>query len=413
MLTMSSDTEERFHHPYSPSSLQNLEACACFRNRDSNNEAAIAGTLAHAVTETGQDDDRLTDEEALRAADCLDFYERQKQLLREERERAVNSAGGDGGIEDIIDLCEVYLPVDDCIFHEPMLNPASGQIEEASIEATTGGYVDRALINWNRTRAILLDWKFGAWAVEEAQTNLQAIAYSLGIFKMYPTVQTVDFYFKLPQLDLLTKATFTRDMIPALYLRVQTVVERARLAREKVRGDDFSFATPRVPACNFCANLGKCPKVAEFACKVGAKFHPLEIPSDITPTGLKSPEDTSIGLRLAQVMAVWAKAFRAQVTERVIGGGNPPPPGFKIQTRADREIVDMPKFKQTTLKYLTSDELLELAQYTFGSIEKKISEAAPRGAKKATLEEYQQALFESGAVKKGDPYSFLKGVSER
>lgn len=406
-------SEERLHHPYSPSSLQNLEACPCFRNRDSNNEAAIAGTLAHAVTETGQDDNRLDDEDALRAADCLDFYERQKQLLREERERAVELAGGDGVIEDIIDLCEVYLPVDDCIFHEPMLNPATGQIEEATIESTTGGYVDRALINWNRKRAILLDWKFGAWHVEEAQTNLQAIAYALGIFKMYPSLEEVKFYFKLPKLDLVTEATFTRSQIPDLYLRVQTVVERARIAREKVRGDDFLFATPRVPACNFCALLGKCPKVAEFACKVGAKFYPLEIPADITPTGLKSPEDTAIGLRLSQVMAVWAKAFRAVITDRVLGDREKVPPGFKIETRADREIVDTKKFRDVSLKYVTAEELMALATYTFGGIEKKINEMAPRGAKKATVEEYQQALLDSGAVKKGDPYSFLKGVSEK
>lgn len=421
-------SEERLHHPYSPSSLQNLEACPCFQNRDSNNAAAVAGTLAHSVTETGEDDQRLSDDEALRAADCLDFYERQKQLLEDERNREVkriceslqgpedaviNPEWAACEVPTVIDLCEAYLPVDNCVFHEPMLNPASGEIEMATIEATTAGYVDRALINWNRKRAVLLDWKFGAWAVEEAQTNLQAIAYTLGIFKKYPTLEEVKFFFKLPQLDLVTEATFTRAQIPNLYLRVQTVVERARVAREKVRGDDFLFATPRVPACNFCANLGRCPKVAEFACKVGAKFHPLEIPSDITPTGLKSPEDTTLGLRLSQVMAVWAKAFRAQVTERVIGKGDEPPPGFKIMTRADREIVDTKKFRDVTLKYVTSDELMALATYTFGNVEDKIKEAAPRGTKKQTLEEYQQALFKSGAVKKGESYSFLKGVSEK
>lgn len=404
-------SEERLHHPYSPSSLQNLEACPCFQNRDSNNAAAVAGTLAHSVTETGEDDQRLSDDEALRAADCLDFYERQKQLLEDERTRAALHSSI--VLASVIDLCEAYLPVDNCVFHEPMLNPASGEIEMATIEATTAGYVDRALINWNRKRAVLLDWKFGAWAVEEAQTNLQAIAYTLGIFKKYPTLEEVKFFFKLPQLDLVTEATFTRAQIPNLYLRVQTVVERARVAREKVRGDNFLFATPRVPACNFCANLGRCPKVAEFACKVGAKFHPLEIPSDITPTGLKSPEDTTLGLRLSQVMAVWAKAFRAQVTERVIGKGDEPPPGFKIMTRADREIVDTKKFRDVTLKYVTSDELMALATYTFGGVEDKIKEAAPRGTKKQTVEEYQQALFDSGAVKKGEAYSFLKGVSEK
>lgn len=404
--------EIRVHHPYSPSTLQNLEACPCFQNTNSDaNIAAITGTLQHKVTETAEDNWELDDEQALRAAECLDFYERQKQLLNEERDRV--AATNDLGVQNILDLAEEYLPIDDCIFEEPMFNPESGEIETATVEATTAGYVDRALISWDRKRAILLDWKFGAWAVEKVENNLQAISYVLGIFKKYPTLESVQFFFKLPALDLVSEATFTRAQIPDLYLRVQTVVARARVAREKVRGDDFSFATPRVPACNFCANLGRCTKVAEFACRVGSKFHPLEIPADITPTGIKTAEDRTLGLRLAQVMAVWAKAFRAQETERVLARGEACPPGFKVQTRRDREIADIPKFRETTLKYLTAAELLDLATYTFGSVEKKISDAAPRGSKKSTLEEYQKLLVDSGAVKYGDEYSFLKGVSEK
>lgn len=424
---MSETTEERKHHDYSPSSLQNLEACPCFQNRSVENVAAVRGTLQHSVTETGEDDNRLTDDEVLAAADCLDFYERQKTLMLEDRARAIKVAtekNAMDGVEhviwpEVVELTEAYLPVDDCVFTDIRLEEAEIDGKKVRVpmprvvQATTAGYVDRAIISWDRTHGILLDWKFGAWAVEKADNNLQGIAYSLGLFRKYPTLQSVKFYFKQPHLDLLTEATFTRDQVPELYLRVQAVVARAREARDRMMNDDFSMATPRVPACNFCGNLGRCPKVAEIAIKVGHKFAPLQIPADITPTGLKSSEDTAIGLRLSQVMAVWAKSFRTQVNERTIRGVAPVPDGFRLETKSDREIVDTGKFREVTLKYLTESELAALASYTFGSVEETIQDKAPRGSKKSTLEEYQAALEQGGAVKRGDPYTFLKAVSKK
>jgi hypothetical protein len=410
---------ERPHHPFSPSSLQSREACACYRNRNSTHVAAIRGTLQHKVVETGEDDASLGDDEALAAADCLDYYERQKQLLEEARtraERALIAATQAAGAKTyipplpVLDLKEEYLPVDDCDF-EDIINTV-----KVITKSTTAGYVDRALIAHDRKYAILLDWKFGMWVVEEADNNLQGISYALGLFKKYPTLEEIKFVFKQPHLDLLTEHTFKRADIPKLYLRVQTVVARAREAYYRVEKDDYSMATPMVPACNFCALIGKCPKVANFACNVGAKFHPLEIPSDISPTGIKSGADTVLGLRLAQVMAVWAGAYKTQVTDRVIrqagaDGELIAPPGYVVQSRADREIADASKFKEVTLRFLKQEELDPLATYTFGRIEEKIKDNAPRGSKTSTVEQYQTELTNSGAVKKGESYSFLRPVN--
>ncbi len=412
-------TEERAHHLFSPSTLQSREACACYRGKGGTSIAAETGTKQHAVVETGRDDDTLDDDKALAAADCLDFYQRQKELLEEARARAEKEAIAAAVAAKldhytppaaVLDLAEIYLPVDGKTFFDVV----NGQT--VNTKSTTAGYVDRCLISHDRKYAILLDWKFGAWAVEHAKDNLQGIAYVLGLFRAYPTLNDIKFVFKLPHLDTMTEHTFNRSDIPELYLRVQTVVARAREAYPQVEKGDFSMATPMVPACNFCSLIGKCPKVAAFACKVGSKFHPLEIPSDITPTGIKSEKDTTLGLRLAQVMAVWASAFKTQVTDRVIResgatGVLNPPPGFKVQTRRDRNIADPIKFKQTTLAYLTEKELEPLAQYTFGAVEEVINEKAPRGSKSTTVKAYQQALLDSGAVTLGDPYSFLRGVS--
>ncbi len=413
--------EERAHHLFSPSTLQNREACACYRGKGGTSEAAETGTKQHSVVETGQDDNSLDDDKALAAADCLDFYQRQKELLEEARHRdelaLIAEAVKKGATVytpplPVLDLAEIYLPVDALTFFDVV----SGKT--VVTKSTTAGYVDRALISHDRRYAILLDWKFGAWAVEEAKDNLQGISYVLGLFLAYPSLMEIKFVFKLPHLNYQTEHTFKRSDIPELYLRVQVVVARARTAYAQVEAGNFSMATPKVPACNFCGLIGTCPKVAEFACKVGHKFHPLEIPSDITPTGIKSEADTTIGLRLAQVMAVWASSFKTQITDRVIRkagetGELIAPPGFKVQTRRDRNIADAVVFKKATLKYLTESELEPLAQYTFGAVENAVKDKAPRGSKTSTVEEYKRALEETGAIEYGQPYSFLRGVEEK
>ena len=418
MTTESTTTEERAHHRYSPSSLEMREACACFDNRKSTNAAAVTGTKQHSMTETGVDDNTVDDEQALHAADCLDFYDRLKQSLVEERELAMTALRKEAGetvtimpLADVLDLCETYLPVDDAVFFDQVkIDGKPGVVQTCG---TTAGYVDRALINYNRTRGILLDWKFGAWTVTEPKKNLQAISYVLGLFRAYPTLQTVEFYFKLPQLAEVLYGSFDRSETDELYLRVQTVVARAREAHGRMLDDNFDMATPHVPACNFCAHIGVCPKVAEFACKVGHKFHPVEIPADLTPTGLKTGEDASIGIRLSQVLAVWCAAYRAAISDRVIRGDAPLPPGFRVESRSKREIADDQKFKEVTLRYLTTKELDSLAKYAFGAIEELITDKAPRGSKKQTVEGFQKELIDAGAVKRGDSYSFLKAFSEK
>lgn len=415
LTILSAPSQERTHHSYSPSTTQTLEVCPCYRSRkDVVHIRAIMGTLAHGVTETGEDDARLSDEDTLAAVDCIEFYERRKQLMEEARQRdcdraaaALAGEGADGIIPPLIELKETYLAVDAKLFFDLYTDPLTGEIVNERVTATTAGYVDRALISHDNKRAELFDWKFGMWPVEEADNNLQGISYLLGLFRKIPTLEEIHFWFKQPLLDSISDAKFTRAQADALYLRIQVVVARAREAR---RLADFSMARPYVPACNFCANIGVCPKVADFACNVGRKFHPIEIPEDITPSMVHSPKNSKLGLMLAGVLKVWCDAFRRQVSDRVIRGDAPLPEGQIIVSMSKREIIDKDKFKAVTLQFITEAEYMKTLDPAFTPIEDIISEAAPRGQKKAQIEAYQAALFESGAVKKGDPFSFLKAV---
>lgn len=410
-------TEERKHHEYSPSTLQSLEACPCYRSRPSTHIRTIIGTIAHKVTETREDDNRLDDEDANAAAECLDFYDKRVQLAQAVRHKAVEEkriamfqggatefaiADADKAIEPIIELTETYLAVDKIKFPD-------------GVESTTAGYVDRVIIAHNRTYAELFDWKFGMWPVEKAENNLQGMAYVLGLFREYPTLLSARFWFKQPNTGEITHVLITREMVTEIYLRIQVVVARARVARGLIAKDDWSMANPTVPVCIFCDHIGRCQKVLAIALNVGKKFYPLEIPESVTPTMVQNSRNTSMAMRLSAVMAVWAKSFRGTTTDRVIRRDADIPDGFVLTSRADRVVKDVDALRKIALKYISKKEYEALLskEPPFGTLEDAIKDKAPRGQKTAVLEKFQAEIMECGAVAKGDPYTFLRAVADK
>lgn len=412
--------EVRSHHPYSPSTLPSLEACPCFKSRESTHIRTIVGTISHKVTETCEDDNRLDDDDAAAAAECLDFYESRRKAALDFRYSAVDSLvksgrpyadhydeqlafeETQGKTPQIIELKETYLAIDKLKFND-------------GVESTTAGYVDRAIITHDRAYAELFDWKFGFWPVEKAENNLQGFSYVLGLFREYPTLASARFFFKQPHTHEISHVYVSRADVAKLYLRIQVVVARARAARIKMAKGDYSMAEPHMPLCNFCANIGDCPKVTAFACNVARKFYPLEIPEDISPMKVMDPHNTTLAMRLSSVMAVWSKAFRDRVTDRVIRRDADCPAGFVITSRSDRKVTDPAKLREIAMKYISEAEYQKLLSQEppFGALEDAIKEKAPRGQKKSTLEQFQQETLETGAVERGMGYSFLKAVAEK
>lgn len=401
--------EERPHHPFSPSWLQNGEYCPHYQSdqKKTPHVRTLIGTMAHKMTETRSDNDDISDDDALLVAKCLDFYDKKKAVLEKEGTEAFQAAfdlafstreGETPSPENfrITEGTETYLPIDDLSFPD--------------CESTTAGYVDRYILSWDKKRGFLIDWKFGRWAVSEAKDNLQGMAYALGLFKKFPTLDSIEVTFYQPLINFLTAHTFTRADVPSMYLRIKNVVARARLAREKA---DFSMANPGTPICAFCKHVGACPKVTEFACSVGKKFHPLGIPENINPTLVQDPSNVKLGLELAATLKVWAEAFRRQATERVIRGEAPIPEGQEIRTMQKRELVDLMAYKKLALNHLTPEEWESCLDTTFGAVEKIISKKAPRGEKEHTVETFQTQAAAAGATKFGQQFSFLATKSEK
>ena len=392
-------SEERIHHPYSPSTLQNLEACPCYEQDPKSvpHPRALAGTKAHRVTETAEDDHTLSDDDAEAAAECMDFYNQRKQSMLE---RGIESIVGVRETPLIQELTETYLPVDDEL------------IEYSGIvfQGTTAGYFDRAIIDHTGKYAEAFDWKFGQWGIEKCENNLQAISYVLGLFKKFPALESIRFFFKQPALQLVSEHVFSRSEIPALLLRVKVVVARARAARA---WGDFRTANPVIPACLFCRHVGVCPKVTEFACRVGSKFAPLKIPESVTPSMIQDPQNTGLGMQLAQVLKVWSDAFRSVTADRVLRGA-PLPDGYELRSRdGSRKVIDEPGFKKIALGILSESEYQTATDVSIGAVEKLIGDKMPRGSKKEAIQKFKTDLETAGVVERGSPACFLQAKNSK
>jgi uncharacterized protein DUF2800 len=378
---------ERAHHPFSPSTLQARESCPHYTPAQGNSAASLAGTRQHDAVENEQDSEMLADHEALAVAECLGY--------------ADNIAKNYPGATI---LKEEYFPIDDEI-----LEFDDGVIVDATV-GTTAGYPDYVILSADKKTAEILDWKFGKQPVEDAENNLQGIAYMLGVKFRFPEVERCTVHFVMPHQDSVDRHTFelTPELRDNLYLRVRTIVQRAKFAQSL---NDFSLARPSTSACMFCALVGKCSKVTELVLNIGKKFSPMQIPETISPNMVSDPADTSVGLKVAQVVTAWAKGYRAMVIERATTDPDFMPAGYKLIPMQRRDVVDALAIVELAKKLLPADKQAEvdkLLDVPITKVEELIQLVTPRGKKTKAVEAFGEELAKSGAVKLGKPYTILR-----
>lgn len=367
----------RVHHPFSPSKLQSLEACPCYEGTNTDSEASRAGTRQHDAVEAAEDNAVLEDHQAIAVAQCVAFAEKV----------AAQYPGG-------TILKEQYLPIDDSRIGE--------------FEGTTAGYLDFSIISACGTKAEIVDYKFGQHAVEPAENNLQGIAYMLGLKRRFPRLQLCRVQFVMPHRDELDSHTFklTDEEVAKHHTRIRAIVQRAVRSR-----DNFDNAKPSVSACLFCARIGECPRIVETALKVGQKFAPLQIPANVTPTLIQDPEDTSLGIKLAQVMDAWAKSFRARATEKAVTDPDFIPEGYILVPMERRKVISAKKVIDIAKQFLPPEQweaLDSLSDIPITKVEALVKLVSPRGQKGKVVDEMGQKLLAEGAVETGNPFAILK-----
>lgn len=377
-------SEARVHHPFGPSKLQAIEASPRYEGESGDSEASLRGTAQHDASERDEidiDDPTLADNELEAVIKC-----------REYRDAIVKTYAPGFHTSK-----EEYLPVDDVVLH------IKGY--DHTWIGTTAGYLDFAIISQDQTIADIFDWKFGLWSVAPAETNLQGIAYLLGLFHKFPMLQKITVHFVMPHRDEIDFHTFTRDEFPALYLRVRTVVARALAARAQTPPK----CNPTVSSCLFCARKGFCLDLAAFTLKVGHKYAPVEVPANVTPSLISDAASSTQLMGIAQLMEAWSKAVRAQITAHAIENEDWLPEQYALRSRADTDILDYDAVRKAAkLAGVSDDQLKKAESLRMTDVHKAIMDAQPRGEKKAAVTAFTEGLIVAGAAQKENPIYFLQ-----
>lgn len=381
---MSTTTETRTHHPDSASGLQPAEWCERYRPISGDNEASQAGTRCHAACET-RNVDGLTEEQGAAVWKCLEFLDALVEEKKKEWGRAPHI------------IKEQYLPVDD--------DTAIGAPEWKGI---TGGFNDVALVSRDHKKAVVLDYKFVNWAVEDAETNLQGITYMLGLRHKFKTLEEVEVYFLMPYLDKVSYHKFTADQFPELYLRLRRLVLR-RYAEDAIE-------RPSWGTCMFCSRIASCKAIGEAMAVLGKKYDPLHWPASVDPMTIHSAKTSAKDrIKCADIATAWGKATRAVVTDLVASGEIEVPEGYTLANQADRIVADADKLLSFVGAATNTPviDLLKLQTPSITKLEAHVKSKAPKGLKDSTADTVMGDAESQGWIKRDSPKIFLRAKKER
>jgi superfamily II DNA or RNA helicase len=339
--------ERPAHHPRGPSKRRYFEICPSYVPNESStpNRAAEKGTRIHNALETGDLED-LNEEERFLAEAIIDA------------ENKVINYFGFGMAEQ--DLKEIEL---DCDFGEGYSNY---------------GTADRVLKKLNR--ALLIDYKTGVMAVDDAEINAQMDNYAIGVFQKWADVNEVSVVLILPAQDEVSFHTFYREQdLTRIRLRHRTIDKRADEGTEV-------HAVPSV--CDFCDRISTCRAWHEVALKVHARYtnSAVDLPSG-SLHGSEVDDVDAMGkmLNVARVLEKWIDGVRKKSAEMASMGHTPT--GFRaIMKTAARKIpgAALPEVIEALAPLgISVDEIHScIDSVSVGKLEDIVESRAPRGKKK-------------------------------
>ena len=356
---------ERIHAEYSPSALKNYEACPSYKKREGTNAIAEQGTKIHEAIDLG-DVSHLNDEELAIAKYCFDFQDHIRASKGSEpvkvlREVVLDIVAGDQATFGSADLIEIY---------------GDGS-------------------------AVLMDWKTGYGGVDDAEVNSQVWSYTLGLMQAHPEVHTVEAYLVLPRRQEISSAVFKRADADKLALRINTIISRAK----EVAGSVFN---PTEGVCDYCNFKGSCKALAGKALILGQKAG-FDVPSNISLDG--SPEDRAKLLKLANLLSVWADDTKKELLRQALEEGAEIP-GYRLDQRKTPRVIDNVVAGWDAIKTMVDlEEFLSAAsRISVPTLEKIVSEKAPKGQKAKAKEALEDALRDANALKEEGVIHVLKAL---
>jgi hypothetical protein len=379
---------ERPHHTESASSLQPKEWCVFYQGRDSTSEAAEIGTKLHEHAERGTTEG-LDDQEAMLVQMCLDHVAACKQEMQE-------------NYGNVKLLQEVYGNVD--------------QIEWPAMKekSTSGGFVDVVLESQTPDGPVIhvIDYKFGQWAVEDAENNLQGIVYLLNYRQAHPTLHEATVSFLMPKLEEISTHTFKREDFARLYTRVKRLVA----VRNKIREGGVPKGAVEAPCfhtCMWCGRIADCQTLTAEVAKAARKFSPLTVPADLNIQSIDEKSDISAWVKFADVVRAYAGAVRERCTDLVVSNPDLTPDTHTLVTQQERRVASYTEFESVLVEQgVPIEKIVEIRRIGLTDAKKLVASLAPKGMKTAAQEALDEALVERDILVPDGQKIYLKAKKE-
>jgi hypothetical protein len=270
------------------------------------------------------------------------------------------------------------------------------------------GIVDRLIMKGRTVYAI--DWKFGWNPVDDAEINNQGQAYALAILHGMADMDRVVILFVSPRCNEISRGEFTRSDIPRLETRIETILARRAALFDEGR-EDLLNATDEI--CRYCGNRGTCPALYSKALVVAQNYSDavLEIPSQFHPSTWTTPEEHSIGRRLALVLEKWVESVKAHNMQFVTEAGQTIP-GFELKSKSGkREIKDILAAWAAMKDELTLEDFLAVCgPVSVAKLEEAVAVRAKRGEKTKQKEALNERLTDMGILATGAEMYYLARV---
>ena len=360
------------HAKFSPSQLKYFAKCPGYGPNNSENEASIAGTRIHDALERDDDSKLQSEEEVWMAGQCR---------------LAILGILGRHKFTSFDDVREVRLTI-------------------AAGEFSTYGTCDRLFLSGSH--AVAADYKTGRGAIDDAEVNWQAFAYTAGVFQKYPEVDTVDFYFIVPKREEVSHAKFTRSDLPRLLRKINSVLQAATEAHAYWRRGEFpppDMLKQDGPICRYCRFAETCPKNRTLALTIASKYAPdITLPDAVHGSENDSPDEIAAMLKIIPIVEAWASGIKKKARVMAIEQGLLLP-GYELTLRQGKRSITDPlaAFEAVKARGVTYDKFIgAIKTFPVGEYEDLISSVAPRGKKSALISEVMADLFASGGLKQSE-----------
>lgn len=361
---------ERGHAEFSPSSLKYVKACAGFHGKEGTSQAAEMGTRIHEALEV-RDPSALHDEQE------LDIYNQCCEM--EDAYLAEN-------MQDLENATQYY----------------EVQVDVALDGTSTYGTCDRLTISPSGKFGILADYKTGISNIDQPHSNMQAIAYTIGVFQKFPKLEQLFFAFYVPQRSSEPLAgAFLREELPDLIEVLSNVIKEGERVRPMWGGGQCPPAGECNPTqnCRFCRHEDRCPALGGLVLDVASNLKRQDF-TNINIEAVDDPAAVEELWNISKIVEAWAKRLRTRAMEMAKSGVEFP--SLRLSSMGSpSKVVNNEKFVEIAKEMGVSyEELIENASFPVTSTAKLVGATAEAGEKGAKATEFLDACNEAGVIEK-------------